>query len=96
MKRSLKEEYKIADEVKMVATNDKELVSYAKKWEDFMLRTIKEANELHKEGAALQASDVFELRQSQTRNRFVLARLGSLKSLVKAIIALYEQARKET
>lgn len=94
--RSLKEEYKISDEVRMVATNDKELVNFAKAWEEFLLETMKKAGELHKKGSELQASDVFELKQSRTRNAFVLARLGALKALVKTINALYMQARKET
>lgn len=94
--KSMLKEYEIADDVRLVATNDKDLVKFAEKWESFIMKTIKEANDLHKEGSELVAADVLAAPPSRERNRFVLARLGSLKAVVKALLASYEQARRET
>lgn len=95
MKKTLTEEYKIADSVKTVVRGDKEIVDFARKWEDFVMETIKKANELHIEGSELHAADAFKLSASKERNRFLLARLGSLKAIQRALLAIYEQARKE-
>lgn len=95
-KKTMLNEYNLTDDLRLVASNDKDLIEFAEKWENFMMETIKKANELHIEGSNLQAADIFSLPPSRERNRFVLARLGSLKHLVKILNAVYEQARKET
>lgn len=89
-------EYNLKDDVSLVSANDKELVKFAEKWENFIMKTIKEANELHVEGSNIVAADAFALPPARERNRFMLARLGALKGIVKALTSMYEQARRET
>lgn len=95
-KKSILEDYNIKDSVSLVAATDKDLIKFAEKWENFIMKTIKEANELHREGSNLIAADVLLQPVSRERNRFLLSRLGAIKGVVSTLLAVYEAARRET
>jgi len=95
-KKSMLNEYNLSDDLRLVSANDKQVVEFAQKWENFVQETIKKANELHIEGSEIVAADALALSTARERNRFVLARLGSLKGIVKILNSVYEQARRET
>jgi hypothetical protein len=72
-----------------------DIAPYAKKVDEFIKKTIKEARELHDEGDEMMRSNILSSYEVQERNRFILVRVGFLNTLMSGLISRLESIHKE-
>jgi hypothetical protein len=72
-----------------------DIAPYAKKIDEFIKKTIKEARELHDEGDEMMRSNILSSYEVQERNRFILTRVGFLNTLISGLLGRLESMHKE-
>ncbi len=99
----IKEELKLNEQAikykDLIPGADGDFIKFADKVDKMIQDVIKEAQDLHQEGEDMLAVDILGGRDSSAkvgeRNRYILARVGFLKSLIGMLGASYERMRRE-
>lgn len=83
----------------LVPGADGDFIKFADKVDKLITDLVKQTQDLHQEGEDMLAVDILGGHDSSAkvgeRNRYILARVGFLKSLVGMLTASYERLRRE-